>query len=166
MKSIVIIFIEVLFAILALLCYRKDSKKQFIILFSFMILYSLLLCFRNDSVPDFEGYYNGFLSIDKSKIYGFSLLTRYTELGYEYGYIWLMWIYKKIFGNTPIGYFAFISFLTSAVFIYSADQIITIMRCYNFKKNTFVLDNLRAKKKIQKSSINVRCILILFWFML
>ncbi len=136
----------ILYTACAFLFYRLKENEQRVELIIFIIIFSIALLFRNENVPDYSGYVNGYININPNHNYGFSLWNRYYELGYEYGYVWLMVIIKKIFGNNPNYFFFIISLITSLISMYSIRSIVSSIRTNddNFalvKKNIVIVRN-------------------------
>lgn len=75
---------------------NKYDKNIYFFLFSFLLL---LLIFRPETVPDYLSYKNIFETLNISNSYSMNLFTREAVTGVEYGFVYIILIFKFIFGN-------------------------------------------------------------------
>lgn len=89
------------------LSFVKLSKLQHRFFLSFGVCILVFAAtFRPHVFPDTSSYENIFNMIDVNRNYGFNFLNKNVETSVEYGFLWLIWIIKKIgISNTRIFFF-------------------------------------------------------------
>ena len=99
---------------------KIEKKSKGYILAALFVAFALLMAMRPITMKDMPNYIRFFEMIDPNKIYSFSLIRRYE--GFEYGYLYLMWLFKKICDNYRM-FFGLIALFNVTVSVYCLTKI-------------------------------------------
>lgn len=99
----------------------KGSK---IIYYLFIIGFSLFMAFRSISIPDTNNYILIYKQININHNYGFSLVNEYGTFGIEYGFLWLLWIFKKFISLDYHVMFLSLAFFCTLISVWAISEII------------------------------------------
>lgn len=100
---------------------KADRGIKFFAEFVLITAFSLLIALRPEFIPDVASYNEIFYTVDVNAHYGFDFFGEY--LSVEYGFLYLMKIFKIFCQNVYIFYF-FLTFITVSVFVYGVKGVI------------------------------------------
>lgn len=110
--------------------FTKNSIK--IIFYFTYIVVVLLLTFRPDTIPDYISYNDIFNKVNRSLL-GTNFLAKDYTVGVEYGFIFLIYIFKLIFGNNFRLFLFFLTSITIIVTVWYMEKIVNQMSAYSVK---------------------------------
>lgn len=139
--------LEIVIAFFALYCERKQKNVQIVMVFAISLIFSILFLFRNSEVPDYLGYVDIFDNVDINVNYGFDWTRKHGELAVEYGFLWMMWLFKKFVGDYAHAFYFIISFFTAFLMAYAGSELIDYIRSRTGKEE---------EAYVQKKGINLK----------
>lgn len=99
-----------LFSNIAIIFFALISRKKIVrdqrkyVFFALTVCFATIVAFRPEATPDTDIYIRGFEGVNTSWLEGFSLLGKYGNV-FEYGYVFLMLLFKNITDNPRVFFF-------------------------------------------------------------
>jgi hypothetical protein len=133
MFSVSIIGYEILAVVISMIKY-KNRKQEKIITILLMFSFSILMAFRSEKLPDISWYTAVFEDIRTNFNYGFSLIKHHYIYDVEYGFVWLMVLFKTFVSQNIHAFYFFISSVSSIFFLLSSIMAIKYFNESSLKK--------------------------------
>ncbi len=124
MFSIFILFFEFIAIVLTTLGYIRNKKSQLFFSFVLVCIFSIIMAYRGTNIPDTYWYTYSFDNIDVKYDYGFSFIYNNGRFGFEYGFLWLIILFKRYISTNVHVFFWAISVFSSCSIVYGLSKLI------------------------------------------